>query len=140
MGATNSTTTNFQVFISGPDGFRKNDAVSVNATTYLIENLSTAGTYNITVSDALANSCSPTTLDVVLEEEATENLAATAIIIASATCGADVNSVSSGASIQITSFDKGDDGESSGISSMAKKYFCGFIQIYYFSQWFCCRS
>ena len=112
-GATNSTTTNFQVFISGPDGFRKNDAVSVNATTYLIENLSTAGTYNITVSDALANSCSPTTLDVVLEEEATENLAATAIIIASATCGADVNSVSSGASIQITSFDKGD-GEVAG--------------------------
>jgi len=112
-GATNSTTTNFQVFVSGPEGYRKNDSVDVTATTYLIENLPSAGTYNITISDALANICSPTSIEIVLEEEAAENLAATAIIIPSSDCSSESFDDSSGASIQITSFDKGD-GDVSG--------------------------
>jgi len=107
-GATASATSSFQVFVTGPEGYRKNDAVSVEATTYLLQNLTNAGTYVITVSDALANLCSPTTIEVVLEEEAPENLAATAVIIPSASCGSDANIDTSGASIQITSFDKGD--------------------------------
>ena len=103
-GATISSTTNFQVSVVGPDGYRRNDTVGVSAATYLLENLSVSGKYTITITDALINICNPTSIEIQLDQIPT-NLSATATSSSTDGCN---SPDSTGGTISITDFDKGD--------------------------------
>ena len=100
----------FQVNVLYPNGNRNNTSYRNGEPSLILENLNVIGEYLITVTDA--NQCQ-TTLAVYLDTNSPDNLAATAVVIPSQGCSSDAFTESSGASIQITSFDKGD-GEVSG--------------------------
>ena len=110
---TSSPSTNsFQVRVVGPGSqYILNTTHDPSQNNFVIENLDIVGDYVVTVTDG--NGCSQE-ITINVPTSAPDNLGATAIIESAVGCSADAfNDGNSGATIRITSFDKGD-GEVAG--------------------------
>ena len=111
-GSTNFITNDiYQVRVVGPENFKFNTSFNNNSnSSILVERISNEGQYTVTVTDGSGN-CSKE-ITITINNEAAENLAATARGIDSSDCSSD-DPESSGGTIEITQFSKGD-GEISG--------------------------
>ena len=106
VNGSDNPDTVFQVNVFYPDGNRLNISHTSSEPSLLIENLNVVGDYVISVSDA--NDCG-TSLTVNLPTSAPDNLSATASIEEATDCTANsFNDGNTGASIKITSFNRGD--------------------------------
>ncbi len=96
--------TKYQVRVVGPGAnYVLNTSHTRSQPSFTVDNLTLVGEYTVTVTDA--NGCSQS-INVTVDNAANENLGATAIIEAASGCND--TSLSEGAKISITQFDRGD--------------------------------
>ncbi|MDC1056411.1 hypothetical protein OAQ07_02530 [Flavobacteriaceae bacterium] len=112
VSGTVNPNTLYQVRVVGPgSNYVLNTTHNRSESSFTIDNLVIIGDYDVTVTDA--NGCGQT-VTVAVPTSAPDNLGATAIVESAAGCSLEsFNDGNTGASIKITSFDKGD-GEVAG--------------------------